>query len=110
MIIVFVCSGDPPWPATANATQGLLRIVEAHFSGIPLLDPVADFKLTSMDFVERKMEKQQFEQTMIHYSCLSCPQFKEHVRKYFPFQYPIRIVWDSFKVSHIPLSLSSTIV
>lgn len=77
--VIYTCSNDPPWPVTTNAVQGLLRIVEAFPSGVPTLDPVADFKLTNMEFVERKMEKQQFEQTMVHYTCIRCPQFKEHV-------------------------------
>ena len=64
----------------AIATQTLLRLTEAFPGGVPYLDPVRDLKLSNMEFVEMREEREQFEATLQHYSCKRCPEFEKHVR------------------------------
>lgn len=69
-----------PGPATTRATQELLQLVEAYPTGdVPSFDPVKDLQVTSMEFVEMKDEREQFEDVVQHYSCTRCPELPDHV-------------------------------
>ena len=68
---------SPPAPVAAMATQALLRLTEEFPS---IVDPVRDLKITDMEFVQMKEEKEQFEAALEYYSCKRCPEFEQHVR------------------------------
>ena len=61
------------------AAQALLALAGKYPGGLKPLDPVKDLKMGNLDFVEMKQEKERFEGTLEHYSCIRCYQFKEHV-------------------------------
>ena len=73
------CRDHPPGPAAAKAAQGLLRLVELHPLTPPILHPIHDLRVSSMEFVEMKEERDQFEALLEHYTCIRCPEFNEHV-------------------------------
>lgn len=69
-----------PGPATTRVTQELLQLVEAYPTGdVPSFDPVKDLQVTSMEFVEMKEEREQFEGVLQHYFCTHCPELPDHV-------------------------------
>lgn len=68
----------PPGPAAAKAAQELLRLVELHPLAPPILHPIHDLRVSSMEFVEMKEERDQFRATLEHYTCTRCPEFDEH--------------------------------
>ena len=74
-------SNDTPGPAVTKATQALLMLVESHPEGLIPMNPVRNLRVTSMDFVEMREEREQFEGTLQHYSCTHCPEFTDHVSK-----------------------------
>lgn len=68
-----------PATATSMASLALLQLAGKRPRDIGFLDPVKDLKMNTMEFIELKRDKEQFENTMEHYSCIRCPQFVEHV-------------------------------
>lgn len=44
------------------------------------MDPVRDLKITDMEFVQMKEEKEQFVAALEYHSCKRCPEFEQHVR------------------------------
>ena len=61
------------------ATQGLLRLTEAFPDGVPALRPVRELRITDMEFVQIRDEREKLESTMDCYTCCHCPQFEAHV-------------------------------
>eukprot|EP00794_Sanderia_malayensis_P015879 gene15879-17479_t len=69
---------DPPSQTTVKAGQELLRLVESDPNGLPLLDPIKDFNLKNLEFVEKIKKKNQLENSINGYNCIDCPQFVKH--------------------------------
>ena len=63
------------------AGQELLRLVESDPNGLPCLDPVKDFNLKNLDFVENVQKISRLEGSINNRQCLDCPQFLQHVSK-----------------------------
>ena len=61
------------------ATQALLRLTEAFPQGVPALSPVKHLRITDMEFVEMRDEREKLESTMEFYTCKRCPDFEAHV-------------------------------
>ena len=69
----------PPGQACVVATQALLRLTEAFPSGVPALCPVRQLRVTDMEFVQMRDERERLESTMDCYTCVRCPEFESHV-------------------------------
>ena len=63
------------------ATQALLRLTEAFPDGVPALCPVRHLRITDLEFVQTRDERESLEATMDCYNCSRCPQFREHVSR-----------------------------
>ena len=63
----------------SKAVQSLLRLVENH-QAMTNLNPVKDLHVMDLDFVSSWKEMKELEKKMNNYSCVCCPNFKEHVR------------------------------
>ena len=78
--LLYVARSNAPAADTIKAVELLKKYSEGYPEGLELLDPVRDLKIKDLTFVEMMEEKRTVEETMAHFTCLSCPQFEEHVR------------------------------
>lgn len=75
-----VARSSAPAADTTKAVELLRKYSEGYPEGLELLDPVKDLKIKELNFVEMMEEKRTVEGTMSYFTCLSCPNFEEHVR------------------------------
>ena len=76
---VIINRGSPPGQACVKTTQALLRLTEAFPSGVPALCPVRQLRVSDMEFVQMRDERESLESTMDCYTCTRCPEFQSHV-------------------------------
>ena len=76
---IYTDRDSPPGQVCVMATQTLLRLTEAFPTGIAPLEPVKHLRITDMEFVQTRDEREKLESTMDYFSCKRCPQFEEHV-------------------------------
>ena len=79
-VLSCVARSNAPAADTTKAVELLRKYSEGYPEGLELLDPVRDLKIKELSFVETMEEKRTVEGTMSYFTCLSCPNFKEHVR------------------------------
>ena len=71
-----------PGQVCVMATQALLRLTEAFPQGVAALSPVKHLRITDMEFVEMRDEREKLESMMDFYTCKRCPEFEAHVSTY----------------------------
>ena len=79
-MLLCVARSNAPAANTTKAVELLRKYSEGYPEGLELLDPVRDLKIKELSFVEMMEEKRAVEGTMSYFTCLSCPNFEEHVR------------------------------
>ena len=89
---------SPPGRDTSRAVQELLLLVDAHTQGgLHILDPVRELKVTDMEYVEMRDERNQLVHLLSELSCRHCPLFEDHVsitwHVIWPHLHCIPVVW-----------------
>ena len=70
---------NPPAAETIEAVKILLKLSDPSSKGPVILDPMRDLKKTDIDYVTAREEYTVVTETMNCYTCITCPDFSEHV-------------------------------
>ncbi|KAK6195918.1 hypothetical protein SNE40_001245 [Patella caerulea] len=69
---------NPPSKSVSVVAQELIRLTQANPQGLKGLDPVKDFRIKDIDYIEQFRSLQFLEESFGEYNCIHCPLFDEH--------------------------------
>ncbi len=70
---------ESPSASCVKAVRELSQLIENFQSEYNFLDPMKNFKIKDMQYIENMDRKRMLEGTLESYECVLCPQFEEHV-------------------------------
>ncbi|ESO92823.1 hypothetical protein LOTGIDRAFT_232926 [Lottia gigantea] len=69
---------NPPSKSVSVVTQELLRLTEANPKGLKGLDPIKDYRIKDIDYMEQFRSLEYLHDSFKDFQCVHCPNFLEH--------------------------------